>query len=156
MQDAVDKANELVAETQRNAILLRQFKNPANPAIHKKTTGPEIWNDTDGTVDIFVAGVGTGGTISGVSCCIKNTQGKAITSVAVESADSPLISQSKAGQTIKPGPHKIQGIGANFIPGNLDIDLVGEVKTVSNDEAISMTHRLMSEEGTLAGISCRK
>jgi len=153
MQGAVDKANELVASAKGSAILLQQFENPANPAIHEQTTGPEIWQDTDGTVDIFVAGVGTGGTISGVSRYIKQTQGKAITSVAVEPADSPLISQTKAGLSIKPGPHKIQGIGANFIPGNLDIDLVDEVETVGNDEAMAMAHRLMSEEGILAGIS---
>ena len=133
---------------------MQQFENPANPAIHEQTTGPEIWNDTDGSVDIFVAGVGTGGTITGVSRYIKKTQGKAITTVAVEPTDSPLISQTKAGETIKPGPHKIQGIGANFIPGNLDVDLVDEVETVGNDEAMAMAHRLMSEEGILAGISC--
>lgn len=154
MQGAVDKANELVAAAKGSAILLQQFENPANPAIHEQTTGPEIWNDTDGSVDIFVAGVGTGGTITGVSRYIKNTAGKAITSVAVEPVDSPLISQTKAGETIKPGPHKIQGIGANFIPGNLDIDLVDEVETVGNDEAMAMAHRLMAEEGILAGISC--
>ncbi|MEH6449249.1 MAG: cysteine synthase A [Oleispira sp.] len=153
MQGAVDKANELVAAAGGNAILLQQFENPANPAIHEQTTGPEIWQDTDGSVDIFVAGVGTGGTISGVSRYIKKTQGKAITSVAVEPVDSPLISQTMAGESIKPGPHKIQGIGANFIPGNLDIDLIDEVETVGNDEAMAMAHRLMAEEGILAGIS---
>ena len=153
MQGAVDKANELVAAASGSAIILQQFNNPANPAIHEKTTGPEIWQDTEGKIDILVAGVGTGGTISGVSRYIKQQQGKAITSVAVEPIDSPLISQTKAGEAIKPGPHKIQGIGANFIPGNLDIDLVDEVEMVGNDEAMAMAHRLMAEEGILAGIS---
>ncbi|HCM06625.1 MAG TPA: cysteine synthase A [Oceanospirillales bacterium] len=154
MKGAVDKANELVEASSGNAILLQQFNNPANPAIHEQTTGPEIWQDTEGKVDIFVAGVGTGGTISGVSRYIKKQQGKAITTVAVEPADSPLITQTKAGETLVPAPHKIQGIGANFIPGNLDIDLVDEVETVGNDEAMAMAHRLMAEEGILAGISC--
>ena len=154
MKGAVEKANELVAEAPEKRILLQQFNNPANPAIHEKTTGPEIWSDTDGKVDIFVAGVGTGGTISGVSRYIKNTEGKAITTIAVEPEDSPLITQTKAGQDLKPAPHKIQGIGANFIPGNLDIALVDEVETVGNEESMAMAHRLMSEEGILAGISC--
>lgn len=153
MQGAVDKANELVAAANGQAILLQQFNNPANPDIHEKTTGPEIWRDTDGEVDIFIAGVGTGGTISGVSRYIKNTEKKAITSIAVEPADSPLISQSKAGEALQPAPHKIQGIGANFIPGNLDLDLIDDVETVGNDEAMAMAHRLMAEEGILAGIS---
>jgi cysteine synthase A len=153
MKGAVDKANELVEASNGNAILLQQFNNPANPAIHEQTTGPEIWQDTEGKIDIFIAGVGTGGTISGVSRYIKKQQGKAITSIAVEPSDSPLITQTKAGETLAPAPHKIQGIGANFIPGNLDIDLVDEVETVGNDEAMAMAHRLMSEEGILAGIS---
>ena len=153
MKGAVDKADELVNASNGNAILLQQFNNPANPAIHEQTTGPEIWQDTDGKVDIFIAGVGTGGTITGVSRYIKQQQGKAITSVAVEPIDSPLISQTKAGEAIKPAPHKIQGIGANFIPGNLDIDLIDEVEMVDNDEAMAMAHRLMAEEGILAGIS---
>lgn len=153
MQGAVDKANELVNSASGNAILLQQFNNPANPDIHEKTTGPEIWNDTDGEIDLFIAGVGTGGTISGVSRYIKNIAKKNITSIAVEPSDSPLISQTKAGETLKPGPHKIQGIGANFIPGNLDIDLIDEVETVGNDEAMAMAHRIMAEEGILAGIS---
>jgi len=153
MKGAIDKADELVAAAGGNAILLQQFTNPANPEIHEKTTGPEIWQDTDGEVDIFIAGVGTGGTISGVSRYIKQQQGKSITSIAVEPIDSPLISQTKAGETLKPAPHKIQGIGANFIPGNLDIDLVDEVETVGNEEAMAMAHRLMAEEGILAGIS---
>ena len=153
MKGAVDKANELVETAAGKAILLQQFDNPANPEIHEKTTGPEIWQDTDGEVDMFIAGVGTGGTISGVSRYIKQQQGKAITSIAVEPTDSPLISQTKAGETIKPAPHKIQGIGANFIPGNLDIELVDQVETVGNDEAMAMAHRVMAEEGILAGIS---
>jgi cysteine synthase A len=153
MKGAVDTANELVEASNGKAIILQQFNNPANPAIHERTTGPEIWQDTEGKVDIFIAGVGTGGTISGVSRYIKKQQGKAITSVAVEPADSPLISQTKAGEVLTPAPHKIQGIGANFIPGNLDIDLIDEVETVGNDEAMAMAHRLMAEEGILAGIS---
>ena len=154
MKGAVDKANELVEAAAGKAILLQQFNNPANPDIHEKTTGPEIWQDTDGEVDIFIAGVGTGGTITGVSRYIKKTQGKAITSIAVEPSDSPLISQTKAGEAIKPAPHKIQGIGANFIPGNLDLDMIDEVETVSNEESMAMAHRIMEEEGILAGISC--
>ncbi|VTR15688.1 Cysteine synthase A [Serratia fonticola] len=134
-------------------ILLQQFSNPANPEIHEQTTGPEIWEDTDGEVDVFIAGVGTGGTLTGVSRFIKNTKGKAITTVAVEPTDSPVISQALAGQEIKPGPHKIQGIGAGFIPGNLDLNLVDRVEQITNDEAISMARRLMEEEGILAGIS---
>lgn len=153
MKGAIDKADELVSNANGTALMLQQFNNPANPAIHEQTTGPEIWQDTEGKIDIFVAGVGTGGTITGVTRYIKQQQGKAITSVAVEPIDSPLISQTKAGETIKPAPHKIQGIGANFIPGNLDIDLVDEVETVGNDEAMAMAHRVMAEEGILAGIS---
>merc|ERR1712169_93033 len=117
-------------------------------------TGPEIWEDTDGKVDAFVAGVGTGGTITGVSRYLKNTKGKAITSIAVEPTDSPVITQAKAGEELTPGPHKIQGIGANFIPGNLDLELLDRVEQVANEDAMAMAHRLMSEEGILAGISC--
>ncbi|MGL5489756.1 MAG: pyridoxal-phosphate dependent enzyme, partial [Shewanella sp.] len=124
-----------------------------NPEIHEKTTGPEIWNDTDGAVDVFVAGVGTGGTITGVSRYLKKVAGKAITSVAVEPADSPVITQTLAGLPVQPGPHKIQGIGAGFIPGNLDLELIDRVETVTNDEAIEMARRLMQEEGILVGIS---
>lgn len=152
MRGAVDKAEELLAESPDTRIMLQQFNNPANPAIHEQTTGPEIWNDTEGAVDVVVAGVGTGGTISGISRYIK--QHKAITSVAVEPADSPIITQVRAGEDIKPGPHKIQGIGANFIPGNLDLGLLDRVETVGNDEAMALAHRLMAEEGILAGISC--
>ena len=153
MQGAIDQAKLLVAESPNTRIMLQQFDNPANPAIHEKTTGPEIWNDTNGEIDILVAGVGTGGTITGTSRYIKNTMGKPIISVAVEPTDSPLITQTKAGETLKPAPHKIQGIGANFIPGNLDIDIIDIVETVGNDEAMDMAHRLMKEEGILAGIS---
>ena len=153
MKGAVAKAQEIVASDPDRYVLLQQFDNPANPEIHEKTTGPEIWNDTDGQVDIFIAGVGTGGTITGVSRYIKKTQGKAITSVAVEPTDSPVITQAKAGQELTPGPHKIQGIGAGFIPGNLDLEMVDEVEQVSNDDAIAMAHTLMKEEGILAGIS---
>jgi cysteine synthase A len=153
MKGAIAKAEEIVATDPNRYILLQQFSNPANPEIHEQTTGPEIWEDTDGEVDVFIAGVGTGGTLTGVSRYIKNTKGKAITSVAVEPTDSPVISQALAGQEIKPGPHKIQGIGAGFIPGNLDLSLVDRVEQITNDEAISMARRLMEEEGILAGIS---
>lgn len=153
MKGAVAKAQEIVATDPDKYVLLQQFDNPANPEIHEKTTGPEIWQDTDGKIDIFVAGVGTGGTITGVSRYIKNTQGKAITTVAVEPTDSPVIAQAKRGEELTPGPHKIQGIGAGFIPGNLDLDIVDEVEAVSNGEAIEMAHRLLKEEGILAGIS---
>ena len=153
MKGAVAKAQEIVASDPDKYVLLQQFDNPANPEIHEKTTGPEIWKDTEGKIDIFVAGVGTGGTITGVSRYIKQKEGKAITTVAVEPTDSPVITQAKAGEELTPGPHKIQGIGAGFIPGNLDLDLVDEVEQVSNDEAIEMAHRLMREEGILAGIS---
>lgn len=153
MKGAVAKAQEIVASDPDKYVLLQQFDNPANPEIHEKTTGPEIWEDTDGKVDIFIAGVGTGGTITGVSRYIKKTKGKDIISVAVEPTDSPVISQAKAGEELTPGPHKIQGIGAGFIPGNLDIDMVDHVEQVSNEDAIEMAHRLMKEEGILAGIS---
>ncbi|MFC0225243.1 cysteine synthase A [Serratia aquatilis] len=153
MKGAIAKAEEIAASDPDRFILLQQFSNPANPEIHEKTTGPEIWADTDGEVDVFIAGVGTGGTLTGVSRFIKNTKGKAITTVAVEPTDSPVISQALAGLEIKPGPHKIQGIGAGFIPGNLDLSLVDRVEQITNDEAISMGLRLMEEEGILAGIS---
>ena len=152
MKGAVEAAQALVNESPEKRILLQQFNNPANPAIHEKTTGPEIWNDTDGEVDVVVAGVGTGGTITGISRFLKSK--KSITSVAVEPADSAIISQALRGEEIKPGPHKIQGIGANFIPGNLDLALLDRVEQVSNEDAMAMAHRLMSEEGILAGISC--
>ena len=154
MKGAVDKAEEIRASNPQKYFLPQQFENPANPAIHEKTTGPEIWRDTDGEVDIFVAGVGTGGTLTGVSRYIKLIQGKAIQTIAVEPEASPLITQARAGQDIKPAPHKIQGIGANFIPKNLDLSLVDGVETISNDEAIEYARRLMREEGILVGISC--
>ncbi|MCG6211616.1 cysteine synthase A [Vibrio furnissii] len=153
MKGAISKAEEIVASNPEKYLLLQQFDNPANPAIHEKTTGPEIWDATDGQVDVFVAGVGTGGTLTGTSRYIKGEKGKAIVSVAVEPAESPVISQALAGDEIKPAPHKIQGIGAGFIPGNLDLELIDRVETVTSDEAIEMARRLMEEEGILAGIS---
>jgi len=152
MKGAIAKAEEIAASDAKY-VLLQQFKNPANPAIHEATTGPEIWNDTDGKVDIFVSGVGTGGTITGVTRYIKNTQGKAITSVAVEPTASPVLTQARAGEEIKPGPHKIQGIGAGFVPDVLDLSLVDAVEQVSNEEAVDFARRLAREEGILAGIS---
>ena len=154
MKGAVDKAEEIRASNPQQYFLPQQFENPANPAIHETTTGVEIWRDTDGEIDIFVAGVGTGGTLTGVSRYIKLTQGKAIQTIAVEPKASPLITQALAGQDLKPAPHKIQGLGANFIPKNLDLSLVDGVETISNDEAIDYARRLMREEGILAGISC--
>ncbi|EKE68666.1 cysteine synthase A [Gallaecimonas xiamenensis] len=153
MKGAIDKASEIRDAEPNKYVLLQQFENPANPAIHETTTGPEIWEATDGDIDVFVAGVGTGGTITGVSRYLKKTRGKDVISVAVEPADSPVISQKLAGEDLKPGPHKIQGIGAGFIPGNLDLSLVDRVEQVSNDDAMAMAHRLMKEEGILAGIS---
>jgi cysteine synthase A len=132
----------------------QQFENPANPAIHEQTTGPEIWDDTDGQVDVVVAGVGTGGTITGISRYLKHTRGRSILSVAVEPETSPIISQRLAGEELKPAPHKIQGIGAGFIPGTLDLSLVDRVERVSNEEAVAFARRLAQEEGILCGISC--
>jgi cysteine synthase A len=154
MAGAIGTAREMAAADPGRYVLLQQFMNPANPRIHHDTTGPEIWNDTDGVVDVLVAGVGTGGTITGVSRYIKNTLGQPLVSVAVEPANSPVISQTLAGEPLRPGPHKIQGIGAGFVPENLDLDLVDRVETVSDDEAVAMARRLMKEEGILAGISC--
>lgn len=153
MKGAIAEAEAIVSTDPSKYLLLQQFDNPANPEIHEKTTGPEIWNDTDGEIDVFVAGVGTGGTITGVSRYIKHTKGKAIISVAVEPTDSQVIAQTLAGEEVKPGPHKIQGIGAGFIPKNLDLSLIDRVEAVSNDDAIAMARRLMEEEGILAGIS---
>jgi len=153
MGGAIAKANEIVAQEPDKFVLLQQFENPANPQIHFETTGPEIWNATQGKIDIFVAGVGTGGTITGVSRYIKNEKNKNIQSVAVEPTHSPVISQQLAGQELTPGPHKIQGIGAGFIPKNLDLSLIDSVEQVSNEETMEMAHRLMKEEGILAGIS---
>jgi cysteine synthase len=154
MAGAIGTAREMAAADPGRYVLLQQFMNPANPRIHHDTTGPEIWKDTDGVVDVLVAGVGTGGTITGVSRDIKNTLGQPLVSVAVEPANSPVISQTLAGEPLRPGPHKIQGIGAGFVPENLDLDLVDRVEKVSDDEAVAMARRLMKEEGILAGISC--
>ncbi|CAE6890828.1 cysteine synthase A [Vibrio sp. B1FLJ16] len=153
MKGAIAKAEEIVSSNPEKYLLLQQFNNPANPEIHEKTTGPEIWESTDGAIDVLVAGVGTGGTITGTSRYIKGEKGKAITSVAVEPTESPVITQALAGEEIQPAPHKIQGIGAGFIPGNLDLELVDRVEQVTSEEAIEMARRLMEEEGILAGIS---
>ncbi len=154
MPGAIGAARELAESDPDRYVLLQQFANPANPRIHHDTTGPEIWNDTEGQVDVLVAGVGTGGTITGVSRYIKQTLGKPLVSVAVEPVNSPVISQTLAGSELKPGPHKIQGIGAGFVPPNLDLSLLDRVETVSDEEAVAMARRLMKEEGILAGISC--
>ena len=154
MSGAIAKAEEIAASDPEHYVLLQQFKNPANPAIHEQTTGPEIWSDTDGAIDILVAGVGTGGTITGVSRYLKHTQSKPILSVAVEPAASPVLTQQRAGEPIKPAPHKIQGIGAGFVPDVLDLSLVDDIEQVSNEDAIHYAHRLAREEGILAGISC--
>jgi len=153
MKGAIEKAKEIQASNPDKYLLLGQFENPANPQIHFDTTGPEIFNDLDGKVDIFIAGVGTGGTITGVSRYLKHEKQLPLFSVAVEPAESPVITQAKAGEELKPGPHKIQGIGAGFIPANLDLELVDSVEQVSSDEAIAGAHQLMREEGILAGIS---
>ena len=153
MNGAVAKAKEIAASDSKY-VLLQQFSNPSNPAIHEKTTGPEIWEDTDGKIDVFVAGVGTGGTISGVARYIKNTKKKNIEVVAVEPTSSPVIKQKLNGEEIKPAPHKIQGIGAGFIPENLDLSVVDKVEQVSNEEAIEFARRIAKEEGILVGISC--
>jgi cysteine synthase A len=154
MKGAIAKAEELAAADPKKYLLMKQFENPANPAIHEKTTGPEIWDDTDGGVDVFVAGVGTGGTLTGVSRYIKRTRGKAILSVAVEPTHSPVITQTLAGQPLTPTPHKIQGIGGGFVPKNLDLSLLDRVEQVTNEESIAMARRLAREEGILCGISC--
>ncbi len=154
MKGAIQRAEAMAAADPKKYFLPQQFKNPANPAIHEKTTGPEIWNDTDGGIDVLVAGVGTGGTITGISRYIKKTRGKNIVSVAVEPKESPVISQKLAGQELQPGPHKIQGIGAGFIPDTLDLSLVDRVEQVDAAEAVDMARRLAREEGMLVGISC--
>lgn len=154
MKGAIAQAEEIVAGDPAKHFMPGQFDNPANPAIHEKTTGPEIWNDTDGAVDVLVAGVGTGGTITGVSRYIKHNRHKPILSVAVEPIASPVISQTMAGEEVKPSPHKIQGIGAGFVPKNLDLSVVDRVEQISDDEAKAMALRLMREEGILCGISC--
>ncbi|MEQ1555403.1 MAG: cysteine synthase A [Gallionella sp.] len=152
MSGAIAKAEEIAA-SDRKYVLLQQFNNPANPAIHERTTGPEIWQDTDGKVDIFVAGVGTGGTLTGVSRFLKKHNANLL-SVAVEPAASPVMTQLRAGEPIKPAPHKIQGIGAGFVPGNLDMSLVDEIEQVSNEQAVEYARRMAREEGILCGISC--
>ncbi|HEY5995811.1 MAG TPA: cysteine synthase A, partial [Candidatus Deferrimicrobiaceae bacterium] len=154
MKGAIDKAEEIVGSDPARYYMPQQFKNPANPKIHEETTGPEIWDDTGGAVDVVVSGVGTGGTITGISRYIKRTRGKKIVSVAVEPVHSPVITQKLRGEPLKPGPHKIQGIGAGFIPDVLDLSLVDRVETVTNDEAIEYARRLAREEGILSGISC--
>ncbi len=153
MKGAIARAEEIAASDPKYFIP-QQFKNPANPAIHEKPTGPEIWNDTDGAIDVLVSGVGTGGTITGVSRYIKHQKGKQILSVAVEPVSSPVITQKRAGQEIVPGPHKIQGIGAGFIPETLDLSIIDRVELVTNEEAVDFARRLAREEGILAGISC--
>ncbi|MDP2242907.1 cysteine synthase A [Pseudomonas sp.] len=154
MKGAIERAAEIAASDATTYFMPQQFNNPANPAIHEKTTGPEIWNDTDGAVDVLVSGVGTGGTITGVSRYIKLTQGKALLSVAVEPISSPVISQTIAGEEVKPSPHKIQGIGAGFVPNNLDLTMVDRVEQVSDEDSKAVALRLMREEGILCGISC--
>jgi len=154
MNGAIGKAEEIVASDPNKYVLLQQFKNPANPAIHEATTGPEIWSDTEGRIDIFVSGVGTGGTITGVTRYLKKTKNKPVFSVAVEPTASPVLTQTRAGEPLKPSPHKIQGIGAGFVPGVLDLSLVDAIDQVTNEEAIEYARRLTREEGILSGISC--
>ena len=153
MAGAIARAEEIAASDPSKYVLLQQFKNPANPQIHETTTGPEIWNDTDGVVDILVSGVGTGGTITGVSRYFEKTKKKSLISVAVEPSDSPVLTQTRAGEPLKPGPHKIQGIGAGFVPDVLDLSLVDAVERVTNDESIAYARRLAKDEGILSGIS---
>jgi cysteine synthase len=154
MAGSIARAEELVARDPQHFVMLQQFKNPANPLIHFRTTGPEIWGDTEGSIDVLVSGIGTGGTISGVSRYIKKEKGRNILSVGVEPANSAVIAQHLAGLPLKPGPHKIQGIGAGFIPGTLDLAMVDRMETVTNEESIEMARRLAKQEGILAGISC--
>jgi cysteine synthase A len=154
MQGSISKAEQMVASDPDRFLLLQQFQNPANPEIHFKTTGPEIWEDTQGAIDVLVSGVGTGGTISGISRYIKTVQKRKIVSIAVEPVGSPVITQKLKGEALRPGPHKIQGIGAGFIPGTLDLAMVDRVEQVTNEESIEMARRLAKEEGILAGISC--
>jgi len=153
MKGAIARAEEIAASDPEKYFIPQQFKNPANPEIHEKTTGPEIWNDTDGAIDVIVSGVGTGGTITGISRYIKNTKGKKIISVAVEPKESPVISQHLAGQPLQPGPHKIQGIGAGFIPDTLDLSIIDRVEQVDSNEALEYAKRLAKDEGLLVGIS---
>ncbi|ERF78698.1 cysteine synthase A [Gallibacterium anatis] len=153
MKGAIAKAEEILNSDPNRYVMLKQFENPANPAIHRQTTGPEIWNDSEGKIDVLVAGVGTGGTITGISQYIKLDQKKKIVSVAVEPEESPVISQYLAGEELKPGPHKIQGIGAGFIPKNLDLSLIDRVEKVDSDTAIKTARKLLEKEGLLVGIS---
>jgi cysteine synthase A len=153
MAGAIGKAEEMVASDPKRYVLLQQFKNPANPEIHVRTTGPEIWEDTEGGIDVLVAGIGTGGTISGVSQFIKGQKGKKILSVGIEPVASPVVTQKLAGQPLRAGPHKIQGLGAGFIPDTLDLSMLDRVELVTNEEAIEMARRLAREEGVLCGIS---
>lgn len=154
MPGAIAKAKEIYESDPEHYVLMQQFENPANPAIHEKTTGPEIWEDTEGKIDILISGVGTGGTITGVSRYIKNQKNKKILSVAVEPVESPVITQTLNKQDVKPGPHKIQGIGAGFVPKNLDLSMVDRVEQVTSAESIDMARRLAKEEGIVSGISC--
>ena len=154
MPGAIRRAQEIYQSDVNHYFLPQQFENPANPDIHERTTGPEIWDDTDGTIDVLVSGVGTGGTITGVSRFIKKTKGKHILSVAVEPTGSPVLTQFTSGQPLKPGPHKIQGLGGGFVPKVLDLSLVDRIEQVSNEEAIEFGRRLTKEEGILSGISC--
>ena len=154
MKGAIKKAAEIYESDKRHYFLPQQFDNPANPEIHEKTTGPEIWEDTGGQVDVLVSGVGTGGTLTGVSRYVKHAKGKGITSVAVEPTVSPVIKQTMAGEPLTPAPHKIQGIGGGFVPKNLDLSLVDRVELVTNEESVEMARRLTREEGILSGISC--
>ena len=154
MSGSIVEAERIVESDPGRFVLLQQFKNPANPAIHVKTTGPEIWNDTEGAIDVFVAGIGTGGTITGVSRYIKQVKGKSILSVGVEPAVSPVITQTLRKQPVRPRPTRIQGIGAGFIPDTLDLSVVDRMELVTDEESIEMARRLASEEGILSGISC--
>lgn len=153
MNGAIQKAEEIADKDPERYVLLHQFDNPANPEIHELTTGPELWEATQGDIDVLISGVGTGGTITGVSRFLKNSKNHPVISIAVEPSESPVISQTLSGQKVAPSPHKIQGIGAGFVPGNLDLSLIDGVECVSSDEAIEMARRLMTEEGILAGIS---
>jgi len=154
MKGAVAKAEEIAGSDPDRYVLLQQFKNPSNPQIHFETTGPEIWQDTDGNIDVLVCGIGTGGTLTGVSRYLKNVQRKAVVAVGVEPAASPVITQTLANQPLKPGPHKIQGIGAGFIPDTLDLAMLDRIETVTNEEALETARRLAKDEGILSGISC--
>jgi len=153
MAGSIEKAEQMVASDPRRFVMLQQFKNPANPDIHVRTTGPEIWEDTEGAIDVLVSGIGTGGTITGVSRYIKKDRGKKILSVGIEPFNSQVITQYLAGKPLRPGPHKIQGIGAGFIPDTLDLKMVDRIELITNEEAIEMARRLAKEEGILAGIS---